>query len=108
MDRMNSSKETVLTWARKIGLSAMIAFEEIILDSYVHDKKIYWNSNLQSRSKIAQLISENEKGVSDTRIKQHLSTLLKHDLISRESKGLYRINERIANIIIEHPTKKGQ
>ena len=108
MDRMNSSNETVLTWAKKVGLSTMITFEEIILDSYIHNKKIYWNSNLQSRSKIAQVISENKKPISDTRIKQHLSALTKYNLLSRETKGLYRINERIANIIVEYPTKKGQ
>jgi len=102
-DRMNTNSETLLTWAKKIGLAPMLTFELIIQDSYVHERKVYWNSNMKSRKKIAD-----NMGISDTRVKQNVTVLYKYSILTRESKGIYIVNERVASIMVEHPTKKGK
>ena len=105
---MNSNKETLLSWAQKIGLSPILTFEEIMIDSYVYDGKVHWNSNIHTRKKIAVRLADGKKALSDTRIKQNIAKLVENGLLDRIDRGVYKINERVASIIVEHPTKKGR
>ena len=82
----------------------MLTFEIIIQEGYIYEGRAHWDSTMTSR----KVLSEKLDNVSDTRIKQNITTLAKHGLLTRMSKGKYLINERASNIIIEHPTKKGR
>lgn len=103
-DRMNNTGETILSWAKKIGLAPMLTFEEILQDSYIYEGKAHWHSDARSRKKLSNKLGN----VSDTRVKQNIMTLVKNELLIRKSRGIYIINERAANIMTEHPTKSGR
>jgi len=110
-DKANNGK-TITQWNAEIGIAAMLLFDEIVKDSFIYEGKPRWIADKLSRQKIGKLVMNRNmksgRGVSDIRAKQSISTLVKNGLLTRESRGKYIINERVANISILHPTKSGR